>query len=239
MTNLQNIADPFLHNRMPINIPGPFELCPVLVPEVHPDEIVFKPREPTNDAIGLSDVQSYGHHPRWREGNVVAQKGSSRGHLCCDGIKRRLLRNHQDPIDTLGYRFVLRSALKLFDEVLQHLSDEIVWICAFFVVLEPFVQRLQEVRVNVNGVANVQEVVPKQGLELKGDLPIGLAEKFRQAVELGLSEEVLRLDFNIHRCRTREASPVTEILDLDTGLVFVEVEDDLVNVRCYASVGRI
>jgi len=239
MTNLQNIANPFLQNRTPIDIPRPFELCPVLVPEVHPDEIVFKPRELTDDAIRLSDVWSFEHHPCRREGNVVAQKGSSRGHLRCDGIKRRLLRNHQDPIDTLGHRFLLRSTLKLFDEVLQHLSDGIIWICAFFVVLEPFVQRLQEVRVDVNDIANVQEVVPKQGLELKGDLPIGLAEKFRQAVELGLSEEVLRLDFDIHRCGTREASPVTEILDLDTGFVFVEVEDDLVNVRCYTSVGRI
>jgi len=239
MTNLQNIANPFLQNRTPIDIPRPFELCPVLVPEVHPDEIVFKPREPTNDAIGLSDVWSFEHHPRWRESNVMAQKGSSRGHLRCDGIKRCLLRNHQNLIDTLGYRFILRSALKLFDEVLQHLSDGMIWICAIFVVLEPFVQRLQEVRVNVNDITNVQEVVPKQGLELKGDLPIGLAEKFRQAVELGLSEEVLGLDFDVHRCGTREASPVTEILDLDTGFVFVEVEDDLVNVRCHTSMGRI
>ena len=31
---------------------------------------------------------------------------------------------------------------------------------------------------------------------------------------------------------------MTEILDLGTGFVFVEVEDDLVNVRCYTSVGR-
>ena len=32
---------------------------------------------------------------------------------------------------------------------------------------------------------------------------------------------------------------MTEVLDLGTGFVFVEVEDDLVNVRCYTSVGRI
>ena len=31
---------------------------------------------------------------------------------------------------------------------------------------------------------------------------------------------------------------MTEVLDLGTGFVFVEVEDDLVNVRCYTSVGR-
>ena len=161
MTNLQNIANPFLQNGTPINVPRPFELCPVLVLEVHPDEIVFKPRELTKDAVRLSDVWSFEHHPRRREGNMVAQEGSSSGHLRCDGIKKCLLRNHRDPIDTLGYRFILRSILKLFDEVLQHLSDGMIRIEAFFVILEPFVQRPQAIGVNVNGIANMQEVVPK------------------------------------------------------------------------------
>ena len=72
---------------------------------------------------------------------------------------------------------------------------------------------------------------------MKRDFPIGSAKKFRKAVELGLSKEVLRLDFDLHRCGTCEASPMTEIPDLGTGFVFVEVEDDLVSVLCYTSVG--
>lgn len=111
-------------------------------------------------------------------------------------------------------------------------------IGAILVFLEPFIQRPQAIGVNVNDLANVQEIAPKQGLELKCDLPIRPTEKFCEAVELGLSEEVLRLDFDSHRCRACEAGPLTEILDFETSFVFMEVEDDLVGVRRHTSVCR-
>ena len=72
---------------------------------------------------------------------------------------------------------------------------------------------------------------------MKPDLPIGLAEEFRQAVELGLCEEVARLDFDIHLFGTCEASPTTETSDLVTSFVFVEVENELVGVWRHTSVG--
>ena len=114
-----------------------------------------------------------------------------------------------------------------------------VLVGTFFIFLKPFVQRRQAIRVNVYDIADVQEVVPKQGLELKRDLPIGLAEKFRQAVDLGLREEVARLYFDIHLCGACETSPLTEVPDLETSFVFVEVENDLVSIGRHTSVGRI
>jgi len=239
MTDLQDITNPFLQDGAPVNVKRPSELCPVLVSEVHSDEVVFGPRELTNNTVGLSDIRSFEHHPRWRESNVVTQERSSRSHLRCNGIKRSLFRGHHDPIDTLGHRFILGSSLQLLDEVLQHLGNGMVRICTFLVLLKPFVQRPQPIRVNVNDIDNVQEVVPKKGLELKRDLPICPGEEFRQAVELGLCEEVAGLDFDFHLCGTCEAGPLTEILDLETGFVFVEVEDDLMNVWRNAGMGSI
>lgn len=74
---------------------------------------------------------------------------------------------------------------------------------------------------------------------MKRDLPIGPAEKFRKAIELGLREEIPRLDFDIHRRRTWEVGQLTEIPNLVTSFVFVKVEDDLVNVWRHTSVSRI
>ena len=92
--------------------------------------------------------------------------------------------------------------------------------------------------VDVNDIANAQEVVPKQRLELERDLPIGCTEEFRQTVELGLREEVARLNFDIHLYGSWEASPVTKVLDLAPGFVFVEVEYDLMDVWRHTGVGR-
>jgi hypothetical protein len=240
MTNLQDITNTFLQDGMPVNIKSPSELCPVLIPEVHPDEVVFEPRVLTDDTVRLSNIRSFEHHPRRGEGDVVTQERSFSSHLPCEGIKKRLFRRHHNPVDALVNGFILWSTLQLLDEVLQDLSDGMMRIDTFLVILEPFVQRRQAIRVDVNDIANVQEVVPKQGLELKRDLPIrvGPAEKFRQAVDLGLCEEVAGLDFDFHLCGTCETSPLTEILDLETGFVFVEVEDDWVNVWRHTSVGR-
>ena len=239
MTHLQDVTNPFLQDRMPINVPRPSELCPVLVPEVHPDEVVFAPRELTNDTVGLSEIRSFEHHPRRREGNVVTQECSSRTHLACDGVESCAFRRQHNPIDTLGDRFALWSTLQLFDKVLQCLRDGMVWVGRIIVLLESPTQRRQAIRVDVNDIANVQEVVAKEGLELKGDLPIGLAEKFRQTIQLGLREEVARLDFDVHLCRTSQAGPLTEVLDFETSFVFVEVENDLMNVWGHTSVGRV
>jgi hypothetical protein len=74
---------------------------------------------------------------------------------------------------------------------------------------------------------------------LKRNLPIGPAEKFREAVELGLRKEVTRLNFDIHRHGAWKVSPLTKIFDLVTGLVFVEVENNLVNVWGHTSVGGV
>ena len=113
-----------------------------------------------------------------------------------------------------------------------------VGISTFLVILEPVVQGRQTMRVDINDIADAQEVVPEQTLELKRDFPIGFAEKFGQAVQLRLRKEVARLNFDIYVCRTWETSPVTEVLNLVTSLVFVEVKDDLVNVWRHTSVGR-
>ena len=113
-----------------------------------------------------------------------------------------------------------------------------VRIGTFLVILEPVVQGRQTMRVDINDIADAQEVVPEQTLELKRDFPICLAEKFGQAVQLRLRKEVARLNFDIYVRRTWETSPVTEVLNLVTSLVFVEVKDDLVDVWRYTSVGR-
>lgn len=90
---------------------------------------------------------------------------------------------------------------------------------------------------DINHIVNAQKVVPKQALELKRNLPIGFTEKFRQAVELGLREEVAGLNFDIHGRGTRETSPMTKIPDFVASLVFMEVENDLVDVWRYTSMG--
>lgn len=199
---------------------------------------MFKARVLANNAVRLCDVRSFEYHPRWREGDVVTQEGCSSSHPCCEGIKEPPFRGHYYPIDALGHRFTLRSILKLFDEVLQYLSNGMIRI-ETLVTLELVVQGLQSIDANINDIVNVQEVFSKQGFELKGNFPIGPTEEFREAVDLGLSEEVARLDFDVHRCRRWESGPTTEVYDLGVGLVFVEVEDDLVNVWRYASVGGI
>ena len=199
---------------------------------------MFKPRVLTNNTVRLSDIWTLKHYPRGREGDMVTQERSSSSHLSCDGIERCVFRSHHDPIDTLVDRFTLRSILQFLDEGLQDLSDGMMRIGTFFIILKPLVQRRQEIGVNVNDIANVQDVVPKQAFELKRDLPISPAKKFRQAVELGLREEVTRLYFDIHLCGTCKASPTAEIPDLETGFVFVEVKNDLVGVWRHTSMGR-
>lgn len=238
-TNLQNVANPFLQDGVPVDVPRPFELCTVLILEVHSDEEVFKARELANDTVRLCDVWSFEHHSRWHKGDVVTQECCSSCHPSCERIKEPLFWRYCYPVNTLGHRFTLRPILKLIDEVLQHLSNRMIPIETFLVSLELFVQGPQSLGVNLNDIANVQEVAPKQGFELKGNLPIGPTEKFREAVDLRLGEEVARLDFDVYRCRRRESGPTTEVYDLETGFVFVEVEDDLVSVWRHTGVGRI
>ena len=199
---------------------------------------MFKARELANDAIRLCDVRSFEYHPRWREGDVVTQECCSSSHPCCEGIKEPLFRGQYYPIDTLGHRFIRRSILELFDEVLQYLSNGMMRIKTL-VTLKLVVQGLQSIDANINDIVDVQEVFSKQGFELKGDFPIGPTEEFREAVDLGLSEEVARLDLDFHRRRRWKSGPTTEVSDLGAGFVFVEVEDDLMNVWRYASVGGI
>ena len=146
---------------MPVNVKRSSEPCPALVPELHPDEVVFEPREPPNDTVRLGDVRSFEHHPRRREGNVVTQERSSSSHLRCDGVKIRLFGSHHNPIDALVDRFILWSILQLLDEVLQDFSDGVMRIDTFLVTFKPFVQRRQATRVDVNHIADVQEIVPQ------------------------------------------------------------------------------
>jgi hypothetical protein len=127
----------------------------------------------------------------------------------------------------------------LIDEILQGLSDGMIPIRTFLVELEPPVQGGQAKRVDINDIINTQKVVPKQTFELERDLPIGLAEEFRQAVELRLRKEVAGLDFDIHGYGTWEVSQLTEVPDLVTSFVFVEVENDLMGVWRDSSVSRV
>ena len=198
---------------------------------------MFKAREPANDAVRLCDVRSFEHLPRWRKGDVMTQECCSASHPRCEGIEEPLLRSHCYPVNTLGHRFTLRPISKLIDEVLQHLGNRMMRIETLLVGLEPLVQGPQSIGVNLDDITNVQEAAPKQGFKLKGNLPIGSTEKFCEAVDLRLSKEIARLDFDVHRCRRWESSPTTEVPDLGTGFVFVEVEDDLVSVWCHTGVG--
>lgn len=76
---------------------------PILIFEIHSDEVMFETGKPTNDTIGLCDVWPLEDHPRRRKGDMVTQERSSVTHLLRDRVKGCLFRNHNDLIDALSH----------------------------------------------------------------------------------------------------------------------------------------